>query len=1726
MTKAKASAGEAEGDQAMLEVPGYAAAERIGENTDTCFYRLADARDGSTVIAMTTRDEYPGEDTAAAYRREFDMLRMLDGRGAVRPVSLLFVQQRPILLAEDFGGWPLSTLLRSGPANKPTIGRDAGTLLTLAFQAAMALSLVHSGKVIHQAVQPFNIFVNPETLEARFCGFQWATFAGEQRPLSEGNAGRPQDMLPYISPEQTGRLNRRADKRTDIYSIGVVMYESFAGRLPFGSTDELELIYSHIAGQALPLTGLASALPEIVSDIVLKCLNKAPEDRYNTAYGLQYDLKLCLDEFARTGAIAAFSLGGQDFSSQWQYPNKLYGRTAEREWLLRIRERVAKGHSELVLISGATGIGKTAFVHDTLREIVSSGGGLFIGGKFDPYRSDIPYAAWIQAIEDLVRQLLASSPDVLAGWKERIARQIGEYGQLLIELVPQLERLIGKQPQVQQLSPHEAEGSFQRLFELFLLVFASADQPLTVFLDDLQWGDEASLQLITHLFGAGRARQLLLIGTYRGGELQPHYPLRKWKEAMDAAAAPIRHIRMEPLRKDDVRLLLADAMPSTAHDVNELAEVLMQKTGGTPFSLKPLLQNAYDRALIAFNEQTRQWEWGLSGIAAIEGAKRAGGFWSGKLDSLPAETIGLLSWAAFLGRRSEFASLVEVSGLSRSEALKALQPALEEFVLESSGAAQPDEPIYTFLHDRIQQDFYMRVPADEQAVYHERIGRMLRARLNADPDKESLLFEAVSHLNYAIRFIGDETGKRELARLNYRAGVKAKMSTAYDAALRYFLQSTSLLAEFGWERCFDFTFKVYKARMECEYLCNRRVVAIELFEILLPRCTTVMEQVGLYNTMIELEVKNQIYDDAAKMSVKALQLLDIKVHDESTNLRTIFRLLKMRIKMGNLRIKDLRKLPPMTDERYLAAMSLFTWIGNMNYMRDNRKWLGAILSMLNLTLDHGIAPESSVAFIGMAFFYNYAPNDYVKAYEWAELARELPGVSPTLRLYNMNTYFGCYDTWRKYEPELFDLFISNVKRTRLESGNLWNANQSAIVASGMILMLGKPLGEAYVLLMENAGEIARSHNDLQWKITAILSSLIVRLTGERHRDDPFADIDVNGAAFALNANGELNKGLEEIACMHGYLLGYLFGQYEKAYEFAARADQLFLEQRKKGVFEYTSHGFHYVLIIAQLYPTASRERQKKFMGIIRHHHRMLKKYASGSPVNYLHKYLLIKAELYRLGGRAEHAARCYEEAYADAKSNGHIHNAAIAAENAAKLYLGSGKHHLATAYLNMALRAYMDWGAKAKAADMTARYRYLLHADHADKNAGIDYIAVMKSAQAISEEMVMERLLDRLIRILMQNSGAEKVALIFEEDGRMYVEAYATHDEIRLGREPLEQAGYVSAAVIGRVRSTLEEIVLHNAHRDGPFAQSAYMQDQHKRSVLCLPIVKNHRLICILYLENNMAAGVFTQDRLDVIKLLCAQCAISLDNAKLYSNIERLKESLEDQVTERTLHLERSMRETAAALAEASIQTDRNRIAADVHDIVGHTLTSTILQIEAGKRQLRNDSEGAYRRFHGAQELLRQGLEQIRQSLHMVKEGPSYDYIGSLHKLILDTKQNADVTIDTDIGPLPELNGAYHHVIYRSLQEGLTNGIRHGCATAFRFSLGYDGQHLTFSLRDNGKGTNCLEPGFGLRSMKERVEEMGGRLSVHTLAGKGCTLQIEIPYASGKEDRIYEQRAD
>lgn len=1688
----------------VLELTGFRVIEELGSSRDFSFYRVQRIEDRLSMIAKTT-GSYEGAHRIAAFQAEYNLLLEREGQGVLRPYGLELSDDRPVLLLEDPGGVTWEHVLRT---------RRQTLKLPELFRASIALTdclrLIHQANLVLNEMMPLYLLIQEDLSEVKCLDLQSSSLetGGSAVPPSWERA---EDTLPYLAPEQSGRMGIKPDYRSDFYTLGSILYEWFAGSVPFQADHALDLVYHHLATAPESVHVRNKSIPMMASAIVHKCLEKMPQARYVSAYGIRSDLEECLAQLRVSGKVQQFPLATRDVSDRWLLSDGLIGRREEQEVLLQSLRRASEGAVEIVWITGQEGIGKTSLVQETLRHAAAIRV-FFAADQPDSSLKVQPHPVGVQVLEALTDYLLTLSRIRLEVWKEQILEAIQGCGQLLVKMVPRLSLVLGDQPDLEPLPPRETQMRMDLVMSRFIQLFPQADEPLILFFDDMHGADEASLEFLTHLLADRKTKHLLFIGAYRQWGSSDVSPFQQLAAQAGKRGSRMERLHLAPYGKAEIQHLLGAMLQETADGSGDLVDVLVQKTAGNPLYLQQFLQKVFQHKLVVLDEGERVWKWDNVRVAALDiPENRMAGLLRG-LHDLPDDMLDLLGQAACIGKLFDVHVLSRITDVALQSALETLGHAVKERLLQPKGTLARE---YLFQHDQIQQAVYARIPRPERVRLHMKIGWDLATHLGQDGETD--VFQVLHHLNQSVESIQIERRHLELAELNVRAGQQAKQAMAFETALVYLQLAAELLDEDSWQSMYALTFQAYREKAETEFLCGRMGDAAKTFGILMKEAASDLDRARICLIKIKLEMNQGRHQEVMNHGIEALRLLGFNFDAKPSAASLAVRWTRFQWKLRKYKVEEFGALPPMTDERLREAMTVLVYVSSASFIVDKSVWLGAVLLMLEVAMDDGLIPELSVGMAGYALLLTYKFHRYEEAYKWGSLAREMAGPYPGLYVQVHAAFTLCHESWGKFEPDFLLGYGDQAVQTALRAGDLWFANHSMLVHCKYRLDYSHPLKDIYAQLLAHTDLFRRNKENVQWKLAACTAEMVAALTGVRAADDPFADIDLTAPSFAQDDSGEPIPFLQQTVLAYHYTIDYLLGDYEKAY---AALEQSLLLQKLNTNQELLSlsDDYYYVLIVKEMYDSGTPKQKAEYVRNIRLRYRRISQAARRSPEHMLHKSYLVRAVLARLQGKSELAGSLYEQALEQARQRGFIHDAGIIAECFAKFALQAGKERQARFYMLEAYSFFQQWEAQVKVTDLENRYGHLLNVSPSKGNRleQIDYHAVVLTAQVLSGEMEMDRLLRMLMQIMLHHAGAEYGALIFHAENRWTVEAHGTAAHPKIASLPLEEAGdLVPASILDYTARTREVLVLQNASGSLMFQRDDYVRIRKLKSALCLPILYQSQLIGLLYMENNLSTDVFTSGRLDVLKLLSSQSAISITNARLYSDIQFLKSSLEDQVLERTLALEKSMKATSEALAEITVYAERNRIAQEIHDIVGHTLTSTVLQIEAGKRLMAKDSESALTRLKEAQDLVRHSLSEIRNSVHMLKQDQYYELEEAMRLLLRNTEHNTGTVIHARIDPLSQLTPIQKKVIYHALQEGLTNGIRHGQCTEFRFSLLDKGAFLEFRLSDNGKGAEELVMGFGLKMMKDRVEQLKGSLYLDAQPNKGCLLRIQLPLGQG-----------
>ncbi|MBH8566356.1 AAA family ATPase [Nostoc sp. CENA67] len=1514
---------------------GYQILETLHYGGKTVIYRGRRETDNASVIIKTLACEHPPLEDIARLRHEYQIIEHLQIPGIVKPHELKNYQHGLALVLEDIPGCLLKELIAT-----QTISLI--TFLKVAINLAHTLGELHAQQIIHKDIKPHNILIDPDSGEVKLIDFSISSRLDKENPTLS-NPNLLEGTLAYMSPEQTGRMNRAIDYRTDFYSLGVTLYEMLTGALPFNATDPMELVHCHIAKTpAAPcrktVCRVLEEVPEVISAIILKLLAKTAEERYQSAWGLKADLEECLFRLQTTSKIENFVPGRRDKSGQFLIPQTLYGRETEVAMLMAAFNRVAypaespltKRGVEIMLVSGYSGIGKTSVVNEVHKPIVGARG-YFIAGKFDQFKRNIPYASLIEAFQSLIQQLLTESIAQIQVWKEKLLTALGENGQVIIDVIPEVELIIGTQPPITQLGATESQNRFNRVFGQFIGVFTTQDHPLVIFLDDLQWADSASLNLIELLMTDRDRKYLLLIGAYRDNEVSPTHPLMLSLDKIQTADTVVNNIVLSPLQLPDVERLIGDTLNDTDSS-KLLAELLYHKTAGNPFFLTQLLKTLHQEDLLTYEFQSGVWQWNIQQIQAIGITDlNVVELTARNIRKLSLETQKVLKLAACIGNTFNLEVLAIVNQASSLTTATQLWSALQAGLIlplnqdykiplvfneeESGEIALTDIKVdYKFLHDRVQQAAYSLIPDQEKKATHLKIGQLLLQNTSKEARKENI-FALVNQLNYGTDLLTIETEKYELAQLNLIAGQRAKAATAHDSAVKYLQVGLGLLAEDSWQSHYQLTLALHEEAAEAAFLSGD-FAAMQRFIAVVENCaTSLLDKVKIYEVKIQADMAQNKLLEAVNTGLQALKLLGVEFPQQPSPSHIEQGLAETASILSGKPIGDLLNLPLMSDPNQLATMRLLSNICPPSYMAAPQLLPLLVCKQINLSVQYGNAPFSLFAYTIYGFILCSVLGDINSGYQFGQLAVNLVSKLNAKEIkakieVNVNSTIR---HWQEHLRASLEPLLSSYS-IGLETGDLQYGAYGLSVYCTHAYLSGKELSllETEMATSRNAIHLIKQQTVLYAQ--EIFWQVVLNMRGKA--ENPCL---IKGKAYDEEMMLPLHQqNNDQMAIhylyLHKLVLCYVFENYSEAVKNIPTVESSL--SAAIGQISFAIFYFYDSLVHLAVYADSTESEQKNILERVKTNQEKMHKWAHYAPMNFLHKFYLVEAEKHRVLGEKLEAIEMYEQAIALAKENEYINEEALAYELAAKFYLSWGKEAIAQTYMTNAYYTYGRWGAVAKVKDLQSKYpqlitrspetqkletNYLELTQTSSTTTGgnhiLDLMTVMKAALALSEEMVLSNLLEKLMKIVMENAGAQQGYLIakYENEWRIEAAGIITGQDISVvvNSEDQTNSPLLPIALFNYVEITQNKLVIDDAVKDSRFAADAYIVTHQCKSILCLPLIHSGKFTGILYLENNLISSAFTPERVNVLNLLTAQISIAIDNARLYTNLQIYSQQLE-----------------------------------------------------------------------------------------------------------------------------------------------------------------------------------------------------------------------------------------
>lgn len=1745
----------------MISVSGYDISECIYNSANTSIYRAIRLKDQQAVILKKLNLDYPNASNGARFQHSFELLKRLQSRYVITAHELLSIPNALVMVLEDFKGHSLKFWL-----NQQSF--SLSQQLSLSIQLSEAVAEIHAANIIHKDLNSNNIVYNPATGVLKLIDFDLATLLPREAP-SLKTPERLEGTLAYMSPEQTGRMNIPLDYRTDLYSLGVTLFELYTGQLPFNSADPLELIHSHIAKQPPSPTQLATQLPPVISNIVLKLLAKSPDNRYQTARGLKNDWLQCQRAWQKSSKISDFHLAQGDISDKFQLPNKLY----ERQWAINsllkaINRSQQQAHSELVLITGCEGIGKTALVQTVFTQNNNLNKAYFISGRFDSFHSHSPYYGLVMAMKELVQQLLTENEAQLKQITQQLLAVLGSNVSVMLAIVPELSVLLGTHPPPASLSGEAALNRFQWAWIKTIQVLAQAEHPLILFLDDLQWADSASLSLLEALLN--QVTHLLVIVAYREIEIDANHPLIQTSRTLKNAEVAVSTVSLQPLSSNNIRQYIADLLHCDAYEVIELAELVLTKTHGNPFFIGEFLKTLHAEKLIVFNEEKQAWQWDIEQIYAHQITDNVVELLSHEIQKLSPAAQQCLQLAACIGGQFELTMLAQLAEQSPRKLTVLLKEAIEHQLilpLEHSVHGQhadieaetAEDYVFTseyqFVHERIQQAAYHLLDLTQQQAIHDRVGQYWLAQATL-PYSADTLFAIVNQLNAGQLQHKTRAQQEQLAQLNLQAGQYALESVAYDAALRYLTTGLLILGEQAWQQCYALTLQLTVLSAEIQCLKGDFVKTEALTESILQHSYPILDKIKAYEIRIQAYKAQNNPQQAVKLGLFALSKLGIRFAKRPKHFSRIFSIALTRLALMGRPIDELAYLPTMLEAEKQAAMRLLLSISPPVYAVKPNLLPLITCKRVRLSIAYGNAAESIPAYA--SYGYLLCEQGHIdEGYHFAQLALKLLAQQqhPILKARVFQIVYGVI---AHYKQSLHDTLppLQEAYQSGLETGNLEYAMFSAATWVMHAFFAGKELPNLeqdirlYTVMQQQLKQYTHLHSNQLYLQTVInllnpiedtlLSAVPISLEGEFYQETELLAQHQQAGARGLMFQVYLQK----------LILCCVFQAEQQAITNAQQAEQ----HIDAVIGSLLIPTFYFYSSLAHLAIATTLEPAQRVILLqkVTEYQQKLLPYSERAPMNYLHKYQLVAAELSYLQGHYATAREYYDQAIQNALNHEFIHEAALAQELAGRFYLARQLPRLAQLYLNDAFQQYQRWGAQTKVNQMEVRYaRYLKraalvnHLHHSlelssfNSSVDLELASVLKAAQAFASEIVLDRLLTKVMAITLENAGAQRGFLLLNRNDHWCIEAESDleNNAVKiLPALPLEDYPHLSVGIVYYVARTRESLVLADATSNPRFANDQYIVQSAPKSVLCAPLLNQGKLTSILYLENNLATGVFTSDRLTLMNLLSNQMAIAIDNARLYAE-------LEEKVYERTSALEAKNKELIY------LNQEKNEFLS----IVAHDLKNPLSGIQGLAEAIELEYDALDKleiieMLSLIQNSSQQMFELINNLLdvNLIESGnikvnrKTFDLLPLLRHLLLQYRVRAEVKKITFILVADEKTYypvyADEKVVYQILENLLSNALKYSPNyTSVTISLKFKSDCLLCSIQDQGQGLTdedkrklfgkynrlSAQPtgeehstGLGLFIVKKLVESLNGRVWCDSELGEGACFTVALPLVS------------
>lgn len=1712
------------------------------ESSTVKVYRGYCVENREPLIFKILKNEKQDSEVVDAFKKEFSLVKALELPGVVKGCKLVRYDNSKMMVFHDIGGTALNTILKKRKFS-------VEEFLPFAIQLCTILDALYQKGIIHKDINPNNIIWNEQDNSIEVIDFGIATKAlvksGTYTPIEtiEGT-------LPYISPEQTGRMNRTVDHRTDLYSLGVTFYEMLSGSLPFVYDDPMEIIHAHLAQLPVPLSQ-KRAIPTYLSDVVDKLLAKMAEDRYQTFSGLLYDLRECLAMHKGEKKSDSFSPGSNDIGNRFQITQKLYGREQEILSLEKSFDKMLHGESELLLIKGYSGVGKSSVVYE-LHQNLTKEQGYFFEGKFDQYQKNTPYSAWIQAFDSFVTYLLMEGDAKLSYWKQRILEVVKDEGKVLTNVIPNLELIIGEQPEIPELGTQESLNRFNYIFMNFLMAIAHKNHPVIIFFDDLQWIDTPSLKLLEMALTNGNINYLHIIGAYRDNEVSEEHPLRAAIESIKKSSISVETMTINNLLEEDITQLLSETLRVPTSEVRSLSSLIYAKTEGNAFFTHQLLHSMKRKNLITFDAQQGVWLWDQAEIEALDISDNVVELLVERLIGLPLKMQQLLILASFIGNSFSLELIQIVSEIPKEELQTLLQNCVEE------GTLYRENEGYKFVHDRIQQAANSLARERVQGKIHWKVGTLLLKHLSPT-QLESKIFEVANHLFTGRGEIISESETKTLLDIVLKAAQRAKKANAYELALHYLNNAIENLPVSTWEEDFPLALSLYIERSEVSYLTKEYTQMEADAEQVLQKSRSVEETIPVYHTLILAHIGKNETTQAISVALTVLEKLGLSLieHPEESDIGAAFALVA---KLREEQQGDLLDLPAMSDKHEIAIMQILASIIGPAYNANPPLLLIVVLKIVELSLLKGNSALSAIGYVMYGLFLAGMMNDFDTAYAFGKLALKvtdkfngqivLPRVTHLANCFIYHWKTAAHKTLPAFknayeqalivgDHEFASHALTNICATAFTTG--YNLNALAKDSQRYAEIMGTTLKQEIMRSM------AIQFHYVALNLTSGNLEKVTELSGDSYDEDE----TIKTMEETHNSTG--------LSLMYTIklFLQYHFGEYEKARETTQKGAPY--TPALMGLNIAVNAVLYDSLTLLELCRTCSSEERAQHLIQITANQEKLHIWAESAPMNHYHKWALVEAVKESLLDNRERAEELFEEAIEEAQKNDYPQEEALANELYGRYWYNRKRMKFAKLFMKSATNLYKSWGATSKVLYLQQEYPQWLEPTNEVEgtlfetgtfSGTLNVDTILKSTYALTEEIVLEKLLGKMLKIVMENAGAEEGFLLLEKEGEWVVEAEVSVNEPilkTLHSQPLAPVQslnviHICGEIVNYVLHTHESVVLGNAVKSEKFGMSHYIKQLEPKSILAMPLLHKKELKGILYLENNLATNAFTKAHLNILQLLSAEMAITIQNAQLYSTLQQKNEELQ-RSTELAQKASQAKSDFLANLSH-EIRTPMNAIIgitsflrddghtpaevkSQIEDV--HHNTTTLMNIVNHILDFSDVETGA----------LDLKLSQINLPSFV---GAISDLMDGMAK---SKNLNSLTTMASQIPTTIECDSARIRQALVCLIENATKFTHRG---SISLKVSMVDTSLTFEVIDTGIGIDEKQYGsiftsfsqadssttrqygglgLGLTLVKEIADLMHGTITVQSKLQKGSTFTLSVPVTiiAEKEESISEEEA-